>query len=333
MTKISFIGDIALGEHYFSLGHGPRSYARKNFLFKNVKQYFEDSEYVVANLECPISDLHYDKSDPESSAFRGSPAVISQLKNAGINIVSVANNHMMQHGEEVFKDTIKNLEKNGIKVIGKSSQEPLLLDANNKISILACSDIEDNTYKDQTSYQRWNEGFKKTINTYVNQGVVVIIFIHWGREDKHKPTDRQIEIEKDLKKLGVRIIVGHHPHIFYPVKYHNNFICAYSIGDFVFDLPWDKKLLKTGILNISIDKTLSAEIVPVYIKKQGCLPTATGKIKNLSFGEIDMYRYRGPVSNIQLKKLFYFSLNYFRGKTALKTKFLLRKIKGKMSGL
>lgn len=291
-------------------------------------------DYTIANLEGPISDLELDQDDPESVVFRASPSIIQQLKNAKINIVNIANNHILQHGEEVFRDTINLLSQHGIGVIGINQNLPLVLaNKDQQIAIFGCSDVPDNRYKEQTSYQAYNHEFLTAVTEAAQKYAAVLVVIHWGREDTHEPTKRQLEIEQQLRNAGVKYVIGHHPHIFYPIKREANFFCAYSLGDFIFDLPWDKKLLETGILSIAINPegtTSSATVTPVYLSRQGCLPSITGKNVDVIIGTNEVYKYFDAVKDLELRKLRYFFINFFRGRTKLKFLFIKRKLIGKI---
>lgn len=334
MLTISFVGDISLGEHYFSFGHGPRTFAEKNYLFSGVEHIFNQSDYVVANLEGPISTVDCNEKNPESMVFRGNPDIIHQLKKANINILNIANNHILQHGERVFSNTLNLLEQDSINVIGKAGQDALIISKDNKeIALFGCSDVPDNIYPSQTHYQIFDDAhfldkIKEAALTYD-----VIIYIHWGREDTHLPTERQLHIENTLKAIGVKYIIGHHPHIFYPVKMEDNFLCAYSLGDFVFDLPWDLKLLQSGILTIELANSISSNktmITPILLKENGCLPVITGDSVLLSKSLFDLYSHSIAVTNLQYKKFIYLFLNIFKGNSRLKFSFFTAKVKSRL---
>ena len=334
MIKLSFLGDLSLGEHYFSFGHGPKSFAKKNYLFKEVENELKKADFVIANLEGPISNKGMDERDPEKMVFRGSPDIIAQLKQANINILNLANNHILQHGEDVFFDTINLLEESNISVIGKNGQSALIINnGTEQIALFGCSDIEDNICKHQNLYQKVDDDFYALLIDAVSRYNEVIVTIHWGREDKHKPTERQIEIENKLKSIGVKFIIGHHPHIFYPIKWHKDFFCAYSLGDFIFDLTWDEKLIKTAILNLQFnDKSIlsDVEITPVRLYQNGCIPKPSGPSIKMNGDHIDLYQFSSAVKNLQAKKLNYFLANFIKGNTSLKMTFITNKIKLKL---
>jgi poly-gamma-glutamate capsule biosynthesis protein CapA/YwtB (metallophosphatase superfamily) len=334
MIRMAFVGDVSLGEHYFSFGHGPRTFAQKNYIFKNVEEKLHSADYAIANLEGPISDSGIDNSDPESIVFRASPDIVQQLVRSKINIVNIANNHILQHGKAILDDTVNTLTQNGINVIGLNNAPPLIVSKDaQQIAIFGCSDVPDNKYKDQDSYQICNDLFFNTLAEAVKKYSCVMVIIHWGREDTHQPTLRQIEVERRLRDTGVKYVIGHHPHIFYPIKREPDFFCAYSLGDFVFDLPWDRKLLETGILDISINEdgtTASAKVTPVYLSKQGCLPEISGPDLEIPEGITLAYHYSSAVDGLQVKKLKYFITNFLKGNTSLKLTFIFKKIISKV---
>ena len=74
--------------------------------------------------------------------------------------------------------------------------------------------------------------------------------LHWGDESLYQPSEGQREFAKQILDAGVDIIIGHHPHIHYEVERYDNQVAAYSLENFLFDLPWDIRLMRSGMLDI-----------------------------------------------------------------------------------
>jgi hypothetical protein len=135
--KLLFVGDIMM----------TRSVERKIndlnkkfiFPFLNILNYLKSFDYVIANLEGPISDKGIKVGSIYS--FRMKPEVSEALSKANINIVNLANNHIFDYSKIAFEDTLKNLEKNNIKYFG-NSYEPLIIEKEGiKIGFLGFSDF------------------------------------------------------------------------------------------------------------------------------------------------------------------------------------------------
>ena len=129
-----------------------------------------------------------------------------------------------------------------------------------------------------------------------------------------------------LKAAGVRAIVGAHPHLFYEVEVDESFVCAYSLGNFVFDLCWDSRMLQSGVLDITFTKeNISCRIWPIKIKEEGCLPTIVGEPLEVK-EYCQIYNHGSPLKWPRMKKTISFWLNIYKGDTTLKLKFFINKI-------
>lgn len=338
-----FVGDISLGEHFFSFGHGPRSFIEKgDFVFKNVSKVLSQADYIVGNLEGPLSDIGYSSMKPTSRVFRGSPDSVDQLKRAGFNILSVANNHSLQHGEACFEETVSNLQQAGIHAVGLPDEgnlgiRSIVLEQNGtKFGVIAASTVPDNETVNQIKYTYFSsESICNEIANIKNLCHFIIIVLHWGIEGDTSAGYDQKEIAKFLVDCGATIVVGHHPHVFFEIEYKDNTLVAYSLGNFVFDLPWDFRLRKSGILDVDIDKCGNIQNVcvwPVTLNING-LPEVAGKPVQLSLTNESYFLYKnnGNLKYQWFRKSIYLASFLWKGCTLVKLRFLAWKIKHKLN--
>lgn len=322
-----FVGDVSLGEYYMSFGHGPRTFAESQNIFARVKNIFESADMVVGNLEAPITNLNYDRNEPESIVLKADPHHAKQLKDAGFKIMQVANNHTVQHGDDGFEETLQTLETMGISPVGLNQQKPVVIKHKGlQIAFMAASDVPDNTNKSQTKYQRLDENFLTRVEDETTKYDHLIVMLHWGLEASTAPLPYQRKLASRLHKAGVSAVIGSHPHLFYEIEKKDSFISAYSLGNFVFDLCWDKRLMKTGILEIDfLQKAVTARYWPVTIDKGGSLPTPIGKSISIE-KTVTPYDLGGEMAFQQARKVVYMILNLHKGHTLLKIKFFYRKL-------
>ncbi len=325
--KIMFVGDVSLGEYYPSFGHGPRSYLRSRNVFGEVRALFNTADLVIGNLEASITDCSLNEKDPESMVLRGNPDDAHILKNAGFGILQVANNHTVQHSLEGFDDTLKLLNDLSVKAVGINNENVVCIEQEDiKIGFLAASEVPDNTHKKQQRYQRLDDDFIAKVIKEIPKYDHFIVMLHWGLEASTKPLNYQRKIAKKLYEAGVRAIIGSHPHLFYEIEKRDNFISAYSLGNFVFDLCWDKRMLKSGILSLEFSKLeVKAELWPVEIKENGCLPTPLGSAITINETLIP-YDLGSKMGWQQTRKIFYLFTRILNGNTPLKIKFLVGKM-------
>lgn len=342
--RLMFVGDISLGEHFFSFGHGPRSMLEwgKNPL-EDCKSLFAQAHLVIGNLEGPVSDVGYNQNSALSRVFRGNSRSAEALIEAGINVVSIANNHSMQHGLACFWDSIRNLELAGVTVIGKNrtlEKWTILTVHGRQIGLIAASDIEDINYIPHQSYRKLDmDEVLSDIEALKCKCDVVVLALHWGTENHISPDASLIDRGNRLLSAGADIVVSHHSHIFYPLSVKKGGLIAYSLGNFVFDLPWSSQLRHTAVLDVTVtpaNKIRSVSLWPVYISRQGNPKLIGEKVKiSLSEGSdlplfFDLFRFQSLDSLRLIRKLIYFILMLPFGATRLKLDFILWKIRCKL---
>jgi poly-gamma-glutamate synthesis protein (capsule biosynthesis protein) len=322
-----FVGDINLGEYYTSLGHGPKSYLKYANVFDKVNDIFNKADFVVGNLEAPLTNYNLNPKDPESVVLRGSPESSDLLYNAGFRVLQVANNHIVQHSKQGFSETLESLKFAGIHPVGVNDQELVIININNeRAGFLAASDVPDNTDKSQSSYQRLDSAFISKVKEEVTNVDHLFVLLHWGLEASTSPMNYQRKLIKELQAAGVRGIIGNHPHLFYEVWKEESTIAAPSLGNFIFDLCWDKRLLQSGILDIKIQEDkLEAKVWPVKIEENGCLPTPSGAPRPVS-PTATLFDLGDDMRGETIRKLFYFFTHIHKGNVTLKLKFITKKI-------
>ena len=116
--RIAAVGDIFLADQVACFGHGVWSVADKNgyaALFAHVRDGFRQADLVVGNLECVLADLlPHEPVGFLSLMDRGADRGAAALKEAGIGLVSLANNHIFEHKPAALERTIENLERAGV---------------------------------------------------------------------------------------------------------------------------------------------------------------------------------------------------------------------------
>jgi poly-gamma-glutamate synthesis protein (capsule biosynthesis protein) len=275
------VGDIMLGEQALCYNFGVKSIIKNkgaDYLFKDVKDIFRNGDIVFGNLEAPIS-IHTDKNGFKSNFFRAEPNVIEGLKNANFNVLSVANNHIMEHGDRAFLSTVSLLKENNITPVGVANKTEILEIDGYKIAIMAYSFIEDfiskPLYNKISSEMRILEDVKN-IRSSVD---LVIVSLHWGYEYIPFPSPEQVEIGRKLIDCGAEIILGGHPHVLQSYEIYRGKPIAYSLGNFIFDHTYIKSTRESIIAKIKVDmntKDINIDIIPVTCDPKEYYPTIAG---------------------------------------------------------
>lgn len=336
--KLTFVGDVSLGEHFFSFGHGPRSFLEKNgFDYElPVSEALKESDFVIANLEGPISNIGLNPKSSSSNVFRGAPQSIEFLKKNNINIVSVANNHSHQHGLNAFDDTVDRLKSSGITVIGLKKRPITIIEfQGQKIGFIAASDVPEvyvaDHHKKYCSFNLdWLESLVSTVRSDVDYLVLVL---HWGFEETVSSSIEQRQIAKKCKEIGLDAVIGHHPHVVFEISRENNFIFAPSLGNFIFDLPWERKMRLSGLFQITVDEgnATDCKFLKCYLDRYGFPGVLEENPYNLEVG--GYFEYPTPALAfrfVALKKVLYFFAFFWKGNVSLKMEFLQWKLNKKL---
>ncbi|BHH86279.1 CapA family protein [Desulforhopalus sp. 52FAK] len=272
--KFAAVGDISLGDFPITLGFGVRSLfeENKNFGFNDgVISIFKEADVCFGNLETVISDINYRPNDLISAQMRGTAAMAELLSASGLNFLSVANNHMMQHGPEAFKDTVSVLASLNISPVGLLSKKGEIIanyqEIYGKMFCFIGYSMRPEKYNKPVLYSAGSkEVILADIEKYKSGCDYLILSLHWGDEFVDFPSPTQVSIAHDFINAGAKIIIGHHPHIIQGIERYNGGVIAYSLGNFVFDF-WQKRLRESMILVITLngDDVEDLSIIPVRI--------------------------------------------------------------------
>ena len=297
MTKDSVslvaVGDIMLGDHPICIGHGVGSSLKNkepNLLFSNVFDVLKQGDITFGNLESVLSDLDIDKNSINSVSLRGSEKSINEITSAGFNVVSIANNHILEHGEASLKRTNELLHQHGIQGIGVSdtkfdSRKTFVMEIKGiKIGFLAYCLIGDETA--YCSVDSSSEIIEDVKNASANVDVLVVS-MHWGNEFIRKPSPQQVELGHAIIDAGANLILGHHPHVLQGVETYNDGVIVYSLGNFVFDM-WQRKMRESMIFSCKFSKNgiVDFEIIPAYINDSYQPYLLQGNNKNVLLSRI-----------------------------------------------
>ena len=279
-VRIYAVGDIFLGESPYCYGFGIGStIGRKgpDFLFRNVVGIFSDGDLVMGNLEAPVSRSS-DQKGIRKNLFRAEPEVAMALKRARFTVLSLANNHIMEHGLPAFEETWASLQEAGILCPGIRSKRDLVTVNGCKICVLAYSFIPDSS--EQVPYNRVRNESRiiDDIRSIRDIADLVILMLHWGEEYVSCPSPEQVTMGRTLVDNGADIIIGSHPHVLQGYEMYRNRIIVYSLGNFIFE-NFIRETGRGAILRIDADpgnNTFSLEYLPVTSGPEQFSPEPAG---------------------------------------------------------
>lgn len=287
--KISFIGDIFPGERAFTLKYGIKTQFENHngrTWINKVKTILGDCDIVVGNLESPLIE----ESKSVKKTFWGNPSFAFFLKECGINVLNVANNHIMEQGDAGIKNTIDSLINAQLGVVGNivnfTSNIHYLNVKGIKIGIAGFSNVDLHKIQNNGHFAILNEqNVLNTIETMKQQSVdLKILCLHWGNEYIHIPSIEQREMAYKFIDAGADIIAGHHPHVIQPYEKYKNGHVFYSLGNFMFDLIQSKKFSIGLIATIELNKNKVLDI-----KLSGIKLSYKNLLESITKYEFDKY--------------------------------------------
>jgi poly-gamma-glutamate capsule biosynthesis protein CapA/YwtB (metallophosphatase superfamily) len=280
------VGDISYSRE---VGRQVRAHKDLNYPFLKVKDILKNGDITFANLESPVTPGR-EIADGEM-VFRADPGTEKALKEARITLVSLANNHTPNFGEESLKNTFNYLKNAKVKYVGagnndSSAYHPAYLEAKGtKFAFLAYSDpalVPSNYEADEkragTAFMNV-EKMMEEVGKAKKATDFVIVYMHSGAEYTQFPSSSQIKFAHAAIDAGADMVIGSHPHVVQTMEKYKDKYIFYSIGNFVFDQMWSYETRQGLILKITFDnKQLSKiRIIPV-ISEDYCQP-------NLAEGE------------------------------------------------
>lgn len=241
--KIALLGDIAL--------FGKNAVSNPNWrdTFAPIKQILDKYDYVVGNLESPLT-RSYKTIGGKSAYLKGNPENVEMLKYLGVTHVSLANNHMFDYRKQGLEDSIRLLEDNEIEWYGINGKKATINAGKNHITLLGYCCYSTNA-KGMGIVNILNP--KELENDIdILRNTLPIISIHWGQEHVHYPNYDHVLMARKLCKNRKMVIHGHHPHVIQGIKEEGESIIAYSLGNFCFDDVYTKKS-KYPLIKLSKD--------------------------------------------------------------------------------
>lgn len=228
--------------------------------FRLIKQYIENTDLSIANLETTINKNKKISSYP---SFNSPEEVLDALKDTGFDVISTINNHTLDSGQSGIPNTINEIKERELDYVGTRLSEDedryIIKELNNiKIGISSFSYADEtrtNSYlngipsgasryllntMDKASVTNSFNTIKKELDSMKENGCEFIILnLHWGEEYYQEPSNYQKELAKLLINEGVDVILGSHPHVVQPIEtitsddgLHSG-VVFYSLGNII----------------------------------------------------------------------------------------------------
>ncbi|MEX1295661.1 MAG: CapA family protein [Candidatus Limnocylindrales bacterium] len=221
-----------------------------------VRQLFKDAELAVVNHEQPVTRgwAHHTRG----FRFSGKPELTRIFTRAGVDFVSLANNHIGDYGAKGIRDSRRILKEYGLAVGGagkdldQARSVELLEAAGTQVAIIPCLDFVKAYWAEADS-----AGATPCVDQYIRKDIrkarragadVVIVFPHWGVEYTRQPLVSMRKHAARWIDAGADLVIGAHSHVAGAVEDIDGVPVLYSLGNLIFDQHWSTNTMESALL-------------------------------------------------------------------------------------
>jgi len=245
-------------------------------IYGDLLPILRQSDLRITNLECPLTDSE-NQVWKSGSMLKGLPTHINGLTAVPFEVVTTANNHVLDYGLDGFSETHRLLSENGIQAVGSGqsspeAEKPLILNVKGiRIGIVNFSEGEDLTAAvEGPGVFGWEVGKVQDIVRELRSKVeIVIVISHCGVEYIPFPPPYVEHAFQRIAAAGADLIIGHHPHVPQGLQIYNGVPICYSLGNFVFYQETELIYRKTGYMvrvGMSPKGVAEIELIPYQIQ-------------------------------------------------------------------
>lgn len=283
-VTLCFTGDNLLGARMPRLieAHG------ETWPYGAVAEVLGAADLAFGNLECPITNSAVrtpGKSwesiqQGHNFIFKAPPESSGRiLQQAGFDVVSLANNHIMDYCAAGLLDTLSALDEAGVSEVGggatrEQAFSPCIVRRHGlRIGLLARSVIVPPASKAGADSPglawlsaRYDEELGAAIRDLHARADIVIVSFHWGIEGQRRHAAYQQQIARRCIDDGALLVIGHHPHCLQGVEFYHGGLIAYSLGNFLF--TGKSPLIESAVLRVRVGRGAirEAELMPCWVR-------------------------------------------------------------------
>lgn len=253
-----FAGDVYLSSHVLSAYE--KAGGISGVLDERIQKEIEGADIFMVNQEFPFTNRGTQAVDKQFT-FRLPPEKISMMQEMDIDIVTIANNHILDFGEAGLLDSCEVLDEAGILYVGggenlSRAKQLETMEINGiTIGFLGTSRV----YMDGS----WAAGntHSGVFSTYDPAQAIaaieeareqcdyLVVYVHWGVEKETMPKEYQRTMGRQYIDAGADLVVGSHPHVLQDIEYYNGKPIVHSLGNFVFG----SSIPRTALLKVELD--------------------------------------------------------------------------------
>ena len=282
-VRLSFAGDLDLSGNVAAFGEKQGW----STLFSGVSPLWQDSSIVFSNLEgsvLPTDAAAYPAAETAEQLCPIAPEAVEAAAGAGVNALSLANDHSLDYGSRGLEASIRAVEALGLQYAGAGENLPAagmyrVLEAEGlRVGFVACSAINPNgrgPIDDYTLSTTAYSNLYRNVLLAEHETDLVVVYVCWGDIDGISVSDAQRRVAHQLIQSGADIVIGTHPDVLQPVEPYMDGWIYYSLGSLVTDRD-QRGERESVLLRLDLDPaagTAAFTLIPLLLRDYCPAPT------------------------------------------------------------
>jgi Bacterial capsule synthesis protein PGA_cap len=279
---VAVSGDITLafaGDVHFA-GRVARLLKDPAITFGPITSVLKSAEFTAVNLETAITSRG--QPQPKTYHFATTPGAFTALRDAGVDVVTIANNHVLDYGQAGLADTLAAANQAHFPYVGAgvnatAAWAPYVTTIDGtRIAIVGVSQVAELAPSWVATAHRPGEANAinlgqtlAAVRAAKRLARIVIVFMHWGTEGMACPDRDQLSLAPKLAAAGASIIIGAHTHTLQGSGWLGHTFVAYGMGNFLW---WENSFsTATGVLKLTLhpNAPLTARLIPAVVSGTG----------------------------------------------------------------
>jgi capsule synthesis protein PGA_cap len=283
---VAFAGDV-----HFMNQVGERLARDPATVFGAAAPGLRKADLTMVNLETAITTGG--EQQPKEFTFRAPPVAFQALRDAGIDVATMANNHGADYGTPGLRDSLAAIAKYHFPVVGigrdaAHAYAPYTTTLNGvRVAIIGADQVQDETTLSRFSAGAHSPGVANaysdrllaSVRAAKRAGYLVIVYVHWGIEYQNCPSGDQQGLAATLSKAGAAAVVGAHAHVLQGAGWRSDgTYVAYGLGNYLWWRTFGNAQDDNGVLTLTFrhGKVVANSFVPSHLQPSGVSPPATG---------------------------------------------------------
>jgi len=273
---VAFAGDVNFGEEWNTMEYyRQQENGIRDCIDPELMGMMREADLTCLNLECVLSSVG-SPMNGKKYTFRGEPSRIEILKELGVDVANLANNHVYDYGKDAFLDMLSLLTLEDIPYVGagadaSDAESPYYTEIDGKrIAIVSATRAEKYILTPEAAedspgvFRCYDTGrLLEVVKEARAQADVVIAYIHWGTEYSEALEEAQTEGARALIDAGADVVLGAHPHCLQGAEFYKGKPVLYSLGNYWFnEKALDSVLVKLHFYGDDREQHLETILVP-----------------------------------------------------------------------